>query len=309
MNKKRLILLPVFILAAVGIVFGIRSMYSDRPADTFVIDIYFFNSDSSSIVPEKQNIEYKNYEDVTQTVLENIIKGPKNSKNVKIMDSSVTVNSTQKLTEGFVVDFSNDFLSDDPAQDMLAAYAVVKTLSQIPGIASVKVTVDSQDLIAPDGQPIGFLSGDDINLERDRDSAETKYVILYFEDEESGKLVKEIHTVKITDTQPLEQYVINELIKGPSNTNLNPVLASDTSVTSVQTTDGTCFINFNSNFLSNNSGDPENEDKTLYAIVNSLTELDNVNNVQILIDGKRVSSFGTVSMSGALYRNEDIIKK
>ena len=100
--------------------------------------------------------------------------------------------------------------------------------------------------------------------------------------------------------RPLEQHVLNELIKGPSNTNLNPVLSSDTSVISVQTTDGTCFINFNSNFISRNSGTPDKEDTALYAIVNSLTELDSVNSVQILIDGKKISSFGTTSMGGTI---------
>lgn len=309
MNKKRIILIPIFILALAGMFFGIKSINQEHFADAFDINIYFFNSDSSSIVPEKQNIKYKNYGDITQTVLENIIKGPKNSKNVKIMDNSTKVNFTQKQTNGFIVDFSEKFLSDDRSKNMLAAYAVVKTLSQIPGITSVKVTVDSQELFAPDGNPIGFLSGEEINLERDKDSAETKYVILYFVSEESNDLIKEIHTIKITDTQPLEQYVVNELIKGPSNTNLKPVLSSDTSVISVQTTDGTCFVNFSSNFLSRNSGAPEKEDTALYAITNSLTELDNVSNVQLLIDGKKISSFGTNSMSEVLYRNEDIILK
>lgn len=307
--NKRIIILPIIIIAVIGIFLGIKSLNNENPENSIELNMYFLNDSSSSLAAEKQTIKYNENDDITKIVIENLIKGSSNSKNVNIMNKNTKLNSVKKQSEGIIVDFSEDFLSGDQTKNTLAAYAVVKTLCQIPGTVSVKVTVNSEELLGPDGSRLGFLSGEDINLEKDKDSSETKYVILYFSDSQSNRLSKEIRTIKITDTQPIEQYIINELIKGPSNTNLQPVLSPDTSVISVETTDGTCFVNFNSNFISRNSGTPEKENTAIYAIVNSLTELDTVKNVQFLVDGKKISSFGTNSISGTFFRNSDMIEK
>ena len=308
MNKK-IALIIVFLAAAVGIVIGIRSLKRESHANAFEVNMYFLNETSSSLTAEKQNIKYDNDEDIITLVTEALIKGASGSKSVSIMDKNTKLNSIKKQGSGIVVDFSKEFLSGDQTKNTLAAYAVVKTLCQIPGVHSVKVTVDSAELLGPDGSRLGFLSGDDINLEKDKDSAEEKHVVLYFADGDSGLLSSEIRAIKITDTQPVEQYVINELVKGPERNGLKATLSSDTSVISVETTDGTCFVNFGANFISRNSGTNEKENLAIYSMVNSLTELDNVNNVQFLVDGKKISSFGTNSISGTFFRNNYMIKK
>lgn len=309
MKNKKMIIALVLLLAIAGIVLGLRSMNDDNAENALTLDLFFFNDTSSSLVAENQKIKYSADEDIREKIIDAIIKGSSNSKNVKIVDKNTKLNSIEKKSQGIVVDFSSEFLSGDQTKNVLAAYAIVKTLCQIPGVTSVKVTVNSQELIGPDGNRLGFLSGEDINLEKDINNSEIKYVVLYFADSKTSELVKEVRTIKITDTQPIEKYIINELIKGPANSSLQAVLSPDTSVISVQTTDGTCFINFNSNFVSRNSGTTEKENLAIYSIVNSLTELEHVNNVQFLVDGKKISSFGKNSISGTFYRNKGLIRR
>ena len=86
------------------------------------------------------------------------------------------------------------------------------------------------------------------------------------------------------------------------------VLSADTSIISAQTTDGTCFVNFTSSFAGRNSGDEKKERLAIYSIVNSLTELKTVQNVQFLVEGKKLSEFGTISISDSFFRNEKIIE-
>lgn len=307
MNKK-IILPAVIIVVAIGIVLGINSLKNVGHEETLEIEAYYFN-ESLSLTAETQTIKYDTHDDVAEMIIQNLINGASNPKNENIMDKKTRLNFIEKQDDGIVVDFSEDFLSGDQTRNTLAVYAVVKTLCQLPGISSVKVTVESEELLGPDGNRLGFLSGDDINLEKDKDSIETKYVGLYFADSETGLLVKEMHAIKITDTQPIERYVVNEIIKGPKSSVLKPTLSSDTSVISVETTDGTCFVNFGANFISRNSGTEEKENAAVYSIVNSLTGLENVNNVQFLVDGKKISSFGTKTISGTFSENTDMIKK
>ena len=48
---------------------------------------------------------------------------------------------------------------------------------------------------------------------------------------------------------------------------------------------------------------------TVYAIVNSLTELDDIKKVQFLIDGQKVENYGSVIFSEPFERNENIVAR
>ena len=304
--KKRIMIIILIIIAAIAGLFGIRYYRRNALKDSVSLNLYFFNNKESTLVAEEQNIKYGDRDDILDKVLEQIIKG--STKNTGIMDKKTKVNSVIKEKSHVTVDFSNDFLTDDSTKNAFAAYAVVKTLCQLPGINYVRVTVDSSEIVGPDGNLLGFMSGDDINVEKDIDGTENKYVALYFTDSKTKLLKKEIRAIKMTDLQPIEQYILNGLIEGPKNPELESVLSSDTSIISVQTTDGTCFVNFASGFVGKNSGSGEKEKNAIYSIVNSLTELDTVTNVQFLIDGKKSDSFGSVLISGMFSRNESLIE-
>jgi len=308
MNKKRLLFGLVFILIVIGIIFGTKIFNRDDNASATEIDVYFLNENASAIVAEKMNIACDENEDIIKCVIERLIDGSSDSKKKPIMSKETKLNSYEKQTDGLVVDFSEEFLSGDHTNNTLSAYAIVKTLCQLQGVTSVKVTVNSEELLGPDGSVIDFLSGEDINIEKDTDGTETKFITLYFANEKNEKLIRENRTVKITDSRPVEEYVVKELISGPANAKLQPVLAPDTAVISVETTDGTCFVNFASNFVSKNSGDSKKDNIVIYSIVNSLTSLEHINEVQFLVEGKKISEFGSRTINRNFYRNEDIIE-
>ena len=78
---------------------------------------------------------------------------------------------------------------------------------------------------------------------------------------------------------------------------LVPVLPQDIKLLSAETKDGVCFVNFSADFISKISGGTTQENLALYSIVNSLCELDKVNKVQILVEGKKPASLGSVDLS------------
>lgn len=300
--KRKLIIGATIVVAILGLIFGISYLRSNNGENSIVLDVYFFDSEVSAIVAERQTLYFDNRDDIIGKTVDKLVKGSK--KNTNIMNEKTRVNSIEKKGSLVTVDFSGEFLSGDKSRDTLAVYAVVKTLCQIPGVGEVLVTVGGKNVEGADGKKIEILSGENINIERDKDGTENKSVVLYFLND-TGKLSQIIRTIKITDTQPIEQYIINELIEGSGHAGLKDVISHDTTLISAQTTDGTCFVNFGSNFVTKNS--ELNHEIVIYSIVNSLTELDSVKNVQILVDGKKISNLGDISLSGTLSRKEDII--
>ena len=308
MNKKQVILgILSFLLLCAMLASG---FIIRRNADTFKFEtsVYFFNSGKSGLAQEDFTIRYHSSHEIPDIVLEKLIKGPSSRRNARIMDKNTKVNSVTRDRQSVTVDFSKEYLSEDNTENMMKTYAVIKTLCHIPGISEVCVTADGKKIYTADRKPIGAMAGSDINLETDTETSESRYIVLFFGDKESNQLMREIRRIKITDTQPLEQYIINELIKGPEDNDLTATLASDTGLISVETTDGTCFVNFKSNFVSRNLGTEDKEKLAIYSIVNSLTELSSVKSVQFLIDGKKLGKSESNPLENNFTRNEKLIK-
>ena len=71
---------------------------------------------------------------------------------------------------------------------------------------------------------------------------------------------------------------------------------------------GVCIVNFDGAIETAVSGITENV--TVYSIVNSLTELDNIKQVQILVNGETPHLSNTdMDLTKAISRNEDIINE
>ncbi len=309
--KKGIIISVLILLLVLALAFFLKEepvTQTDSEAVLVDVDIYLLNDTESSLVTEKKSVKTYDGKDLLENVVKGLIEGPANTKNVAIAEKETKVNSITKLNGDVTVDFSREFLSGDKNKETLAVYAVVKTLSQLSGVSRVKVTVDGEALVGADSKVLDFLSGEDINMEKD-ESVESKYVTLYFPQEDETTIDKEIRTLKITDNQPLEYHIVSELIKGPQQARNKPVLSADTSVISAETTDGICFVNFNQNFMAKNPKNDKRDRAIIYSIVNSLTESESVTGVQLLVEGKKVTEFGTMDISGVFQKDEQITNK
>src|SRR5699024_1003591 len=105
-------------------------------------------------------------------------------------------------------------------------------------------------------------------------------------DESLEKLIGEKRVIKF-DSTPLEEAVVKELIEGAKNPKLSTVIPSNAQLINVEVADKTAFVNFAQEGL---FGGSMQEIFTLNQIIKSLLELDSVDKVQFLIDGKKAES-------------------
>lgn len=132
-----------------------------------------------------------------------------------------------------------------------------------------------------------MLCGCGSNKSYDNDAAsyeEKVNLIVYFNDV-SGKLPVP-QWVKGDTYINIEESVIRELIKGPSSGVLKPVLPAGAKLLWVKVRNGTAQVNFNSAFKGSTKGDPDTSHMGVVCVVNSLTILPHISNVQFLIDGR-----------------------
>ena len=89
---------------------------------------------------------------------------------------------------------------------------------------------------------------------------------------------------------------------------LIPSINPNTKIISIAVKDNICYVNLSKEFLVTQSDVlPE---VTVYSIVNSLIELQNINKVQISVEGNNAIVFrDTIDMAVLFERNLDILKK
>ena len=118
---------------------------------------------------------------------------------------------------------------------------------------------------------------------------ETK-IVLYFSNPENGELTKEYRYVNIDDIKnDMPTTIINELLKGPDNMELDSAIPVETKLNSVSVENNKSIIDFSKEFAEN-SGDELKELHKIYSVVNSLTEITEINEVEIKIEGEIITN-------------------
>ncbi|QZY57066.1 GerMN domain-containing protein [Crassaminicella profunda] len=135
-----------------------------------------------------------------------------------------------------------------------------------------------------------------------------RYVLkLYFGSSQNDGLAVEKRVI-ISSEQIEEVLILEELIKGPRNKMLNMLMPQYTKIISVKTVEGICYINFSREILNVAWGEM-NKEMMIWSIVNSITELDYIQGVQILVEGNKEGFEPIYSIKDPLFRNEKFIKK
>ena len=81
------------------------------------------------------------------------------------------------------------------------------------------------------------------------------------------------------------------LIEGPKSDKLEETIPEGTRVNKVELKGDVVYVDLSLEFINNHKGGSQNESKTVYSIVNTLTKLNEVNSVRILIDGEENKCF------------------
>ena len=117
-------------------------------------------------------------------------------------------------------------------------------------------------------------------------------VSLYFPNKETNEITPEARLIDITEiiNTPYEK-LINLLIEGPKNEKNKKIIPENTKIQKTYM-DGDClYLDFSSEFLDYNK---EEKDIMIKCIVNTLTELTEVNKIKILINNDENQEFTNI---------------
>ncbi len=281
---------------------------SETTTEERVMQIYYVNKNATKVVSDSYKPKNSGGEELLKELLEVLQTNPDNLEYRQVIPSEVrVVNSYIENKQVYLV-FDSAYSLLSRITEILSRAAIVRTLTQIEGVETVVFYINEQPLMDALNQPVGQMKASDFidDLGGDINDYQKTVLTLYYTNEQGNKLMECKRELVYNNAVSMERLVMEQLIKGPTEDGMYPVLPSDTKLLTISTREGVCYVNLDASFLTGSVN--TNEVVPIYAIVNSLVELPAVNKVQIAINGETTRRYRElVSLDTLFERNLDII--
>jgi germination protein M len=287
----------VAVLLALSVLLGGCGVTQSQTGDEAQVQFYYAVRDTEQLTgalavrDESRNLRAYTLSEL----LESYFQGPTSEDLVSPFPEGTKVLSAMETDQGLKLTMSEAFFTLQGVDMSVATCCLTQTVCAFSGATQLSL-VDEMGQIQLDLSPEQFLLENSFNVE-----TETAFT-LYFAQDDHRYLVPEIREATLSDNESQETYVLRQLMEGPQTEDLMPVIPEGTELLWLTTEDGVCTVNFSQEFYANRPEDPYEAYTTLFGVVNTLTELEGVNSVQILIAGGVVDSYGIFQLSQPLSR-------
>ena len=258
------------------------------------VEISYLNKSETQLVTEEHYLEGATTKEMIVEVLTLLCSVPENKELKATLSGGINIINYSLEGEQVTVSLGEKYKELSRTTEVLTRAALVRSLTEIPGVTYVMITVGGEPLTDLAGNALGIMTADMFvdNEGEQMNSYEKVTIRLYFANESGDSLIpinrELVHNIDVSNIS-MEKLIVEQLIAGPANDESYPTINPQTKLLGVTVKDGICYVNLDSSFLT-----PVNNvtsDVTIYSIANSLVELSNVNKVQISIDGKKDIKF------------------
>lgn len=269
------------------------------------IQVYYISNSETKVEAHPHVMESESPEEQLDELIQCLSTNPEKLEYKAPLLFGIQLLDVSQEGERVVLNMDASYSELPMTTEVLVRAAIVRTLTQLKGVSYVGITVDGNQLTDSLGNLVGWMNADRFidNNGSDINTYEQVKVMLYFANEDGTNLIAAYREKYYSTNIPLERFVVDELLAGPSGhvEGLYPTINPATKIINVMTKDGICYVNMDESFLTvvNNVS----TDTSIYSIVNSLVELNNINKVQILINGEPPATLQTNTFE----RNLDIV--
>lgn len=232
-----------------------------------------------------------------------LLSGPQSAELRSPFPSGVRLRSW-RLEEGVLrLDLSEAYGGLSGVDLTIADYCIVLTLCQVEGVEAVDITVEGET-VPYRGRKL--MREGDVVLSGGEGEPVTITASLYFL-RRSGGLASESREVLVTENDTLATAVMGALMAGPRDQEeLYLPLPEGTELLSAAVEAGVCYVNFSRAFTEGAPQSREEAARLLYAVVDTLCSLDQVEAVHLLVEGESLDRYGGVPNRNPLEKDYEM---
>lgn len=291
--RRAAILLLVIVTMISGGCQNIRRMSGsqngkDDEATGTAYNIYYINNDETRIKAFAYQLSSTTEDGIISECMDALASTPDDKNYKEVINSSVKLQqyNYDKDSRTLSLFFSKEYEQMPKTTEMLVRTAIVETMTQFGGIIDyVSFSIDGSWLTDDEGNTLRMKNSDYVSeVSGSRaDLDEAKFCLYYVSSDGSG-LVRTYQTIYYPESETQAEVVVRTLMQGYPSEKYRSVVSKDTQLKSISVNNGVCQVDFSKEFLNKIEG--QNFRLNVYGIVNSLTELKDIDSVRITIDGK-----------------------
>lgn len=224
-------------------------------------------------------------------ILRRLFRGPDDAANLSRTFPEGTSLQNWSLQEGALsLDLSEAFGRLSGIAMTRAEYCIVLTLTQLEDVEKVSITAGGQTLPGGASQT---LSASDVILKGETEDPVTISSQLYFPLEDGSGLGVEYREFEVPTLAVLDQAnaVLGQLVIGPKDESMAPFFNGVGQIEAVAVERTICIVNMDNTTLECICRSEDAFDLYLYAIVDSLSELEGVSGVAFRLNGMPVDGW------------------
>lgn len=282
---------------------------SKKGTDTTGYQVYYTNAARSNLLTERYSTEETNPMLLMGELLKQLQTPSAVQEHFSLIPDKVEIMEYSLVGGQATITFNEAYRQVEPVSEILLRAGVVETVSQIRDVSTVVFHIGNEVLKDRAGEPVGAMTSSMfINNPVGINSYQYASLTLYFASQKGDRIVKEMRNVHYSSNTTLEKVLAEQLIKGPMNKQLKPILPSGIPVLSISVDKKTAIIDLDKKFLELD-GLGVTPEVTIYGIVNSFCDVLNVDKVQFKVNGETDILFGgSLSLNGPFHRNSEIIE-
>ncbi len=303
------------VLAVVAFIY-LFSINRDPAADGMTeINLYYKSLSTGALESEKRRIKMpESRTESVRTLFNEYMNGPVNttlSLPADELNNFTTLTYPVDKNENIAkINFTDSYNKLSESQKLLCISGMVYTLTELDFLRNIYFYVNDEPLVNMNGEAAERYNRNNVanNPSLDPEKTDRQQVVLYFTDAKQRKLIPEERSIEIKQSQTTEYQIVEQIIQGPLGSRLVPTVPADIKIKDIKTEEGICYVNLSADFTARHNVSTSDV-ISIYSLVNSLTQLDNVSKVQFLAEGEKINEIRSgIDLSKTIERDESLIE-
>lgn len=299
--KKQLSLL--LILALLLSLLGCNSESYDDPGHFYYKRTQsLFEGSEGIIAPEVR--EMKDLRGNTERILQTYLQGPQSDDLESPIPRDTEILEWKMIHSSLHINFSSSFAQLSGVDLTIACACIAKTCMELTDAKTVRIRADG---VLLNGSTYVVINEENLKLEDDSLDQLRTELTLYYTDSQRRYLIGHNVSVNLAAQDNVEAYLVEQLITAPEGLGLVSPLPSGTKLLSCRVSDGLCRLDLSKEFDQNAFSQSYAQRTTLFSLVNTLTQLEDVDRVEFYLEGSLMARYQELTISKALVFDESII--
>lgn len=238
------------------------------------------------------------------TALEQYLKGPEAAGFESPIPTGTRLNAWSRSGQTLTLDFDESLAALSGIELTIAAGCLAKTFLPMAGADTLVLTAGGALL---DGNTSVKVSLSELALYDDTPDKLHGKATVYYCDPQRRYLIGSSVTVDLNSPDQIPMYLLEQLLEPPSGSSLSSPLPRGTRILSANVEDGLCTVDLSPDIENRRFYARSAQLLTLTSVVNTLTELDEIDRVELSVEGKLLIRYGAISIPEPLVRDTRFI--